>query len=169
VNEDQLKAMLTAPAAGTQGKPTTGAPASQLASGAGQDASGTTTTTPDNPEAPQLRVNGAGPAVIAVGSTYADLGATITGPLADLNLGIHIFVDGIATDPVVIDTSTTGTHTIDYVITGISGLTSTTTRTVIVSAPANDNAASSTPPAANDNSPIVLLSATGTDATSTAQ
>lgn len=51
----------------------------------------------------------------------------------------------------------------------LSGLTSTSTRTVIVSAPANDNQASSTPPAANENHPLEELSATGTDATSTAQ
>ena len=42
------------------------------------------------------------------------------------------------------DTAIPGTHSIDYVVTGIAGLTSTTTRTVVVSAPANDNAASST-------------------------
>ena len=43
------------------------------------------------------------------------------------------------------------------------------TRTVIVSAPANDNVASSTPEAANDNSRIARVAATATDATSTAQ
>jgi hypothetical protein len=39
----------------------------------------------------------------------------------------------------VIDTTNPATHSIDYVVAGISGLTSTATRTVIVSAPANDN------------------------------
>jgi hypothetical protein len=52
-----------------------------------------------------------------------------------------------------------------------TGLTATTTRTVIVSAPANDNppAVSRTPSAANDNLPLPLMAATGTDATTTAQ
>jgi hypothetical protein len=102
-----------------------------------------------------------------VGATYADLGALITGPQSDLNLGIHTFVDGIATDPVVIETTSSGTHSIDYVVTDQNGLTATTTRTVIVSVPANDNASSSTPPTANDNPPP--LQPTGTYATSTPQ
>jgi hypothetical protein len=92
------------------------------------------------------------------------LGAQIVSPAADVNLGIHAFVDGLATDPVAIDTTIPGTHSIDYVATGHFGFTATSTRTVIVSAPANDNApeaTSSTPtsastpaftPAANDNS-----------------
>jgi hypothetical protein len=110
-------------------------------------------------------MNGDNPATIGVG--YADLGASITGPQADLHLGIHFFVDGAPTDTVQLDTSVAATHSIDYVVTGISGLTSTSIRTVIVSAPANDNpqpqgaeqssydgnAASSSPPAANDNPP----------------
>ena len=102
---------------------------------------------------PITTISGANPAHLNVGDSYADLGATITAPQSDLNLGIHTFVDGIASDPVVIDTAAAGTHSIDYVVTGISGLTSTTTRTVIVSAPANDNHATTTLPVANDNSP----------------
>jgi hypothetical protein len=54
---------------------------------------------------PTISVNGDNPATIAVGSTYVDLGPQITGPQADLNFSIHIFVDGIATDPVVVDTA----------------------------------------------------------------
>jgi hypothetical protein len=60
--------------------------------------------------------------------------------------------------PVQITTTQAATDTIDYVVTDSQGLTSTSTRTVIVEA-ANDN----TPPAANDNQ------ATTTAATSTAQ
>jgi len=61
-------------------------------------------------------------------------------------------------NPAQIDTSEPVTDTTD--------LAATSTRTVIVEAPANDNQASSTP--ANDNSPP--LAATGTDAaTSTVQ
>jgi hypothetical protein len=118
---------------------------------------------------PTLTINGVNPANLTVGASYADLGATITGPTADLNLGIHTFVDGIATDPVGIDTTSPGTHTIDYVVTDQSGLTSTSTRTVVVSAPSNDNVATSSPQAANDNAPSVPLAATGTDATTTSQ
>jgi len=136
------------------------------------DAGGATSSTPANDnQAPVIDINGNNPATVSVGETYADLGAVITSPQVDQNLGIHTFVDGIATDPVVIDTSVPGTHSIGYVVAGAAGLTSTSTRTVIVSAPANDNAppeqASSSPPAANDNPPP--LQATGTDATSSIQ
>jgi hypothetical protein len=71
-----------------------------------------------------------------VGSVYADLGATITGPTdSDRNLGIHTFVDGVPMDVILIDTSAPGTHTIEYVATNTAG-TATSTRTVIVDAPA---------------------------------
>jgi hypothetical protein len=40
---------------------------------------------------------------------------------ADLNLGIHTLVEGIATDPVVIDASSAATHSIDYVVTDAAG------------------------------------------------
>jgi hypothetical protein len=73
---------------------------------------------------------------------------------------------GTEMSPVQIDTSTAATDTIDYVATDQNGLTSTTTRTVIIQA-ANDNQASTTPTAANDNAPP--LSATTNAATSTSQ
>jgi hypothetical protein len=100
--------------------------------------------------------------------TYNDPGAQITGPQADLNLGITTFLNGTLVSNIVLETSSTATNTIDYVVTNQNGQTSTTTRTVIVSAPqaANDNQASSTT-AANDNTPP--LAATGTSATSTSQ
>ena len=107
---------------------------------------------------PIIAINGGNPATIQVGSTYADLGATITGPTADLNLGIHTFLDGIATDPVIIDASAAGRHSIDYVVTDAAGLSSTSTRTVTVSAPANDN-----------QPPLSTTGTTATDATTTAQ
>ena len=90
----------------------------------------------------------------AAGTLVQCLGATITGPQADLNMGVHTFVDSAATDPVAIDTTIPGTHSIDYVVTDAAGLTSTTTRTVIVTGPANDNQ--------------FPLSATGTSATTRA-
>ena len=120
---------------------------------------------------PIIQINGDNPAIVQVGASYNDLGATITGPQQDLNLGISTFVNGVAMSPVQIDTSAAATDTIDYVATDQNGLTSTSTRTVIIEAPANDNQATSTP--ANDNSPP--LDPTGTDfasstaATSTAQ
>ena len=92
-----------------------------------------------------------------------------------LNLGLTTLLDGATTTgEVSLDTTTPGQHTIEYRAFDQSGLTSTSTRTVIVSLPqaANDNAppatttapvATSTSPAANDNS-----SATTTNATSTA-
>jgi hypothetical protein len=60
-----------------------------------------------------------------------------------LNLGITTYVNGAPMNPVQIDTSTAATNTIDYVVTDQTGLTSTTTRTVIVEAPSivpTDNA-----------------------------
>jgi len=94
----------------------------------------------DNGEAtstvPMISIQGANPATIQVGTTYADLGALITGPTtADTNLGIHTFLDGVAMEPISLDTSTSGTHTIVYVATNDSG-TATSTRTVIIEAPA---------------------------------
>ena len=86
-----------------------------------------------------------------VGATYNDLGATITGPSADLNLGIQTYVNGVATSLVQIDTTEAATDTLDYVVTDQNGLTSTSTRTVIVE-----------PPSEPQSSP-----ATSTDATST--
>jgi hypothetical protein len=82
-----------------------------------------------------ISINGANPATVQVGATYSDLGATITGPQADVNLGIQTFVNGVAMSPVQIDTSEAATDTIDYVVTDQNGLTSTSTRTVIVQAP----------------------------------
>lgn len=64
---------------------------------------------------------------INVGDTHQNLGATITGAEADLNLGIHTFVDGVSMEPVVIDKTVPATHTIEYVVTDSAGLTSTST------------------------------------------
>jgi GDSL-like Lipase/Acylhydrolase family/Chaperone of endosialidase/Bacterial surface protein, Ig-like domain len=93
---------------------------------------------------PVIQINGDNPAIIQVGDTYNDLGATITGPQADLNLGIATFVNGTASNPVQIDTTQVATDTVDYVVTGQSGLTSTTTRTVIIQSAFTSSVASST-------------------------
>jgi hypothetical protein len=101
--------------------------ASQSATSTGSTAAG------DTP--PVIQVNGDNPAIIQAGATYNDLGATITGPQADLNLGIQTFVNGAAVSPLQIDTSAVATDTIDYVATDQNGLTSTGTRIVIIEAP----------------------------------
>ena len=125
VTATQLQALLAA------ANQSAGAPASPSPSPS--DA----TDTPDSttsPQAPVIQINGNDPAIIQVGATYTDLGATITGPQADLNLGIRTYVNGMLMNPVQIDTSTTATDTIDYVVTDSSGNTSTSTRTVIIQA-----------------------------------
>jgi len=89
---------------------------------------------------PVIQINGNNPAHLAVGAVFGELGALIIGPTeADKNLGIHIFVDGMELEPVQtaqIDTSAPGEHTIDYVAENSFG-TATSTRTVIVDAPAS--------------------------------
>jgi len=80
---------------------------------------------------------------VQVGATYDDLGATITGPQGDLNLGIEASVDGGATttpDQIQIDTTQPGTHTVLYSATDQNGLTGTATRTINVVAPSDDDA-----------------------------
>ena len=64
--------------------------------------------------------------------TYNDLGAIITGPEQGKNLGIKTLLNGALVSDIVLDTSTTTTDTIDYVVTDQDGLTSTSTRTVII-------------------------------------
>src|SRR6202011_1054367 len=102
----------------------------------GSSSSSRSTSTP-----PQISTNGNSPATVPVGATYLDLGATITAPQADLNLGIIASVDGGATTTTpTIDTTQPGTHTIVYTATDQSGLVGTASRTVIVVGlePAND-------------------------------
>ena len=98
-------------------------------SGASNDAS----TTPDRP--PVISINGNNPASINVGDSYSDLGATITGPQADLNLGIKTFLNGQLISNIVLDTSAAATDTIDYVATDSAGDAATSTRTVVIESP----------------------------------
>jgi hypothetical protein len=120
---------------------------------------------------PVLQVNGDNPAIVQVGATYTDLGATITGPQQDLNLGIQAIVDGGATTTIgaiEINTSQPGTHTIEYVATDQNGLEGTATRTVDVMVPTGSTqtpAATSTNPSTNDPGDA----ASSTQATTTAQ
>ena len=67
---------------------------------------GAASTTPGTP--PVIQITGDNPAVIHVGDTYIDLGATITGPQADLNLCIKTFINGKLISTIVLDTGSPG-------------------------------------------------------------
>jgi hypothetical protein len=54
---------------------------------------------------------------------------------ADLNLGIHLLLNGSPVSAIQLDTTQAATDTIDYVATDQLGRTATTTRTVVVAAP----------------------------------
>jgi hypothetical protein len=127
ITEAQLDAVLT-----LVGQ--SGSTQSRSGQGSGSDGSGDqATSTPDTP--PVISVNGDNPAIVQVGASYNDLGATITGPQADLNLGIATYLNGIAMSPIQIDTSEPSTDTIDYVATDGEGNISSSTRTIIVQTP----------------------------------
>jgi hypothetical protein len=93
---------------------------------------------------PVIAVNGGNPANVQIGATYSDLGAMITGPRADLNLGIKTFLNGALVSNIMLDTSAAATDTIDYVVTDAGGLTSTSTRIVVVQAPVTSAASDQT-------------------------
>jgi hypothetical protein len=112
---------------------------------------------------PVIQINGDNPAVIQVGATYTDLGATITGPQADLNLGIQTYLNGLFETPIELDTSSAATDTIAYVVADSQGLTSTSTRTVIVEAATTPSAP---PPSASSTG---TTTGTTSSATSTPQ
>ena len=151
VTNDQLAGLLSQVGASSLPTSVTSSTTSQVTN---SGSPGNANSTP-----PMISINGANPATIPAGTTYADLGATITAPQADLNLGLTLVVDNAtSTDGAVqIDTSKPGTHTILYTVTDPSGLTGSATRTVIVLAPQQ-----TPPPAANDNA---TTSATANDNT----
>jgi hypothetical protein len=121
-----------------------------------------TSTAVNNATSPQIQINGNNPATIQIGDSYNDLRATITGPTADLNLGIQTCLNGTKMTPVLIDTSEAPTDTIDYVATDQSGLTATSARTVLIEASPSIIPINS----AGQGSGTTI---TTTDATSTAQ
>jgi hypothetical protein len=128
VTPAQFQAIVTA-AGQTGAAPSTSGQGSSGASGA------SASSTPDTP--PVITINGDNPATIYIGDTYSDLGATVTGPAQDLNLGINVSVDGSATttpDGISINTSTSSTHTITYFATDQSGEIGYATRSVVVEA-----------------------------------
>ena len=91
----------------------------------------TSTSTPAS-QPPVISINGDNPATIHVGDTYADLGVAITAPQSDLNLGIKTYLNGTLVSNIVLDTTQVATDTIDYVATDPTGLSSTSTRQVII-------------------------------------
>ena len=131
VTKAKLAALLSQSASASLANPTPTSPATSLANPS-------PIATP-----PVISINGDNPAIIQVGSTYTDLGATITGSQADLNLGIVTYLNDFPVTQIQLDTSVAATDTIDYVATDQNGLTSTSTRTVIVQPVANDNQAAS--------------------------
>ncbi|MDR3571053.1 MAG: tail fiber domain-containing protein [Candidatus Pacebacteria bacterium] len=158
VNQEQLAALLAA------------AQAAQTAQQGGNSSASATVSSSST--APVIQINGNNPATVQIGATYNDLGATITGPVGDLNLDIHTFVNGIKSEPVQIDTTQVATDTIDYVVTDQNGITSTSTRTVIVAAPqpiVTTSSASSTDATSTDIQTPPDTSASSTAATSTQQ
>ncbi|MGA2496088.1 MAG: tail fiber domain-containing protein [Roseiarcus sp.] len=119
-----------------------------MVAAANQSAGALTSSSPSTPTAtdtpPVIAISGDNPAIVDVGASYSDLGATIIGPQADLNLGIKTFLNGAFVSNIVLDTSAVATDTIDYVVTDRRGLTSTSTRIIVVGpAPAPPSSASS--------------------------
>jgi hypothetical protein len=81
---------------------------------------------------PIISIQGDNPAHISIGSQYQDLGAVITGPRdSDRNLGIQLFLDGIAVDSISLDTRTERNLLTEYVASNEHGV-STSSRTVLI-------------------------------------
>ena len=100
---------------------------------------------------PIIQINGNNPAHIQVGASYNDLGALITGPTdADKNLGVHLFLDGVAVSSIMLDTSASSTHAIDYVAHNAAG-TSTSTRMVFIEAPQSASVDATSTPQTGEN------------------
>ncbi len=112
------------------------------------------------PIGPTLQVLGDNPARVAVGSTYSDLGASITGPSTqDLELSIRVYINGNQTTSVVLDTSVARVWTVRYAATNAAGITSSIERQVIIFEP--------TSPVSPNTVPGTTTSATTTPATTT--
>jgi hypothetical protein len=100
-------------------------------SGGGEGGNGS--TTPDT-EAPVISLNGNNPAEVTVGSSYTDLGATVTDNVDD-NLGFKVSLNGgpqIDISELSVDTASTTTHTIVFTAIDTAGNIGTATRTVNV-------------------------------------
>jgi Chaperone of endosialidase/Domain of unknown function (DUF5011) len=123
ITEDQLKALLA------------GQSSVQISDPAPPTIS--VTSTP-----PSISIAGNNPATIHIGDTYTDLGAIVTDNQAH-SLGYKTFLNGTLVSNIVLDTSQVATDTIDYVATDTSGLTATSTRTVIIEAAISTDATTS--------------------------
>ncbi|MDO8552759.1 MAG: hypothetical protein Q7S01_04560, partial [bacterium] len=127
-----------ASAEGGSGETASSTVSSSTATSSDSSASSASSSAPSagDSQVPTIAINGNNPSNITIGDTYGDLGAIITGPTeSDKNLGIYTFLDGVAMDTIQLDTSVAGEHTIDYVATNSFGA-ATSTRTVIIEAPA---------------------------------
>jgi Domain of unknown function (DUF5011) len=166
VTGDQLAALLSqTAAAATPGSVSSSSTPDLTNSGNPAHANQNASSTPpaaSSGEPPIIQVNGDNPAIIHVGDSYQDPGATITGPTdADKNLGLKYFLNGTLVSDIVIDTTQVATDTIDYVATDPTGLTATGTRAVIIE-PAS-------PPLAPDyDASTTIPAAPASDASSTA-
>jgi hypothetical protein len=109
-------------------------------SGAGGGLSGGdtgTTTGSGDTEAPVITLNGNNPATVNVGTTYTDLGASVSDNV-DHNLGFTVSLDGgpaVDISQLSIDTSTSTTYTILFSAIDAAGNTGTATRQLEVVAP----------------------------------
>ncbi len=100
-----------------------------------------TTSTPIQGESldtssPVITIAGDNPAVITVGTSYLDLGATVKDTNADgsinNNLGLHFSVDGVDVQSVFINTTATSTQEVVYSAVDGAGNWGYATRTVEV-------------------------------------
>ncbi|MBY0472750.1 DUF5011 domain-containing protein [Patescibacteria group bacterium] len=124
ITKAQLDSLLSG--VGSTGSPQTGG----NGSGGGNGGNATSTDT----VAPTIILQGNNPATISIGSTYSDMGATVTDNV-DQNLGFQVSVDGgprMDISALTLDTSTSTTYTILFSATDAAGNTGTATRTVIV-------------------------------------
>ena len=92
INQQQLEALLSQSAASSLPTSVTSSGTPQ-ASNSVSSGNGNSTTTNAVSTPPVISITGANPAAIPTGTTYADLGARITGPKDDLNLGLAVVVD----------------------------------------------------------------------------
>jgi hypothetical protein len=132
VTKAQFLNMVQAASAGAATGGSSGGSGSSDSAGGNSDA----TTTPDT-EAPVITVNGASPALINVGDTYSDLGATALDN-GTYTLPVTASLDGgpqIDSSAIQLDTTAAGEHTVTYSSTDAAGNVSTATRTVIINQP----------------------------------
>ena len=77
--------------------------------------------------APVITLTGDNPQLVTTGSTYVELGATVTD---NVDTGLSAVIDSSA-----VNTALVGTYTVTYVATDAAGNTSSSSRTVTVFTP----------------------------------